>query len=479
MRNLTDSFQLIESIQNAGSIFIKGIPFISEGVNFDHEENHFSCSYNFNREDYKFFDPNNLLQDNDHCFSFECDGYKYLVEKDEWMIRRYNPFNPESFNLHFNIYQFRSENFPKKDNTGLFRYVSKVAESFTLKDFEFRGIEYLVPENRKCGTLECILFKIEDNEYQLYLVKFNKRKYLIIENSKAVELSKFEDTVSAIIFSIGFVDQWVPLDETYIMQIDDNSHERIKALRFQSLRKSIKGQYPVFTTNAYSVIEPLGERNHLNTLSLSKEWSSKLPQFSTDALVKLISLILQEPRLYHVIIMLIEGSKAGLESQGVIFAGALENLTEVIKAVRTDMPEIKGQIEEDRWESLRQSFLLENEKSILTAEEKKFVKNKLETFNSASNNKKLTAPFTLLGIPLTSQEKNIINKRNVWLHGRNILNLNRSTINKEIYDCKMMHRLISSLLLKLIDFNGYVIDNCMFDADNLSIEQIPSVFRHI
>lgn len=479
MRNLTHSFQLIEGIQNASSIFIKGIPFISEGVNFDHEENHFSCSYNFNREDYKFFDPNNLLQDNDHSFSFECDGSKYLVEKDEWMIRRYSPFNPESFNLLFNIYQFRSENFPEKDNKGLFRYVSKVAESFTLKDFEFHGIEYIVPENKKCWTLECILFKIEDNEYQLYLVEFNKRKYLIIENSKAVELSKFEDTVSAIIFSIGFVDQWVPLDEAYIMQIDDNSHERIKALRFQSLRKSIKGQYPVFTTNAYSVIEPLGERNHLNTLSLSKEWSSKLTQFSTDALVKLISLILQEPRLYHVIIMLIEGSKAGLETQGVIFAGALENLTEVIKAVRTDMPEIKGQIEEDRWESLRQSFLLENEKSILTAEEKKFVENKLVTFNSASNSKKLTAPFKLLGIPLSSQEKKIINKRNVWLHGRNILNVNRSSIDDEIYDCKMMHRLISSLLLKLIDFNGYVIDICMFDADNLSIEQIPSVFRPI
>ena len=77
--------------------------------------------------------------------------------------------------------------------------------------------------------------------------------------------------------------------------------------------------------------------------------------------------------------MFIEGRKAGLETQVIVFAVALENLTEVIKAVWSDMQETKSQIEEDRWESLRQSFLLENERSVLTVEEKKFVEKSVIT----------------------------------------------------------------------------------------------------
>ena len=94
-------------------------------------------------------------------------------------------------------------------------------------------------------------------------------------------------------------------------------------------------------------------------------------------------------------------------------------------------------------------------------DDRTMVKNKIGSWLFAmSNSKKLSNPFEHVGLRLSSIDKKIISKRNLLLHGKNIVQTQFCSTNPELYiaECKRLcfqyYSLIWRLIMKHIGFNG-------------------------
>lgn len=281
---------------------------------------------------------------------------------------------------------------------------------------------------------------------------------------------------TAILFSIGFVKQHIILEESFLFEIDTPEKGNINSLRNRQLRKSIFGQYPIFTENAFSILIPIGNNNNFDAIPLAQEWSFKLPKFPTSVLENLICLLYHHEKYLTAATILVEASKTGLELQGANLGVALETIKDQLKP---ELPLLKGQLDDSVWQPLMQTLLNVKEIINLPEDEKAFIEKKITGLNTTSNRKLLTQPFDYFGIHLNKQEIDAIDRRNVWLHGKLVLTMNSIKWDKEVERCKTIHRLACTLLLKLAGFSGYIIDNTFFDKDNVSESEASYAFIKI
>lgn len=70
----------------------------------------------------------------------------------------------------------------------------------------------------------------------------------------------------------------------------------------------------------------------------------------------------------------------------------------------------------------------------------------------------LKLPFEKLGYTLSNEELKCIDYRNLSLHGSLPVKENEKELDKLFYVNLMMHKLCSVLILKLAQFDGYIIN---------------------
>ena len=98
--------------------------------------------------------------------------------------------------------------------------------------------------------------------------------------------------------------------------------------------------------------------------------------------------------------------------------------------------------------------------SSLNEDQVRILKNKINNLNQPTNRDSLTAPFVKLGYNLSSIEIKCIDNRNRFLHGSLPVKTNDEDENfKELYfNSITIHKLIYILILKLIGFDGHIIN---------------------
>jgi hypothetical protein len=142
--------------------------------------------------------------------------------------------------------------------------------------------------------------------------------------------------------------------------------------------------------------------------------------------------------------------------QGALYSVALETLTTTLGEAKSK--ELKPIPEKE----LSQAFVGELKAVLLTYEDKIsaegsiILDKNIESVNRPTNRDKLIKTFQLYGISLSEEDKQTINKRNDYLHGRNPLDLQHTFELTQI--SLRLHTLIVALLLKTVGYTGHIIN---------------------
>ncbi|MDQ7832966.1 MAG: hypothetical protein RDU30_14640, partial [Desulfovibrionaceae bacterium] len=160
------------------------------------------------------------------------------------------------------------------------------------------------------------------------------------------------------------------------------------------------------------------------------------------------------------IYMILEGSTYSLDAMGAILCVTLESLSSFI--LRNNKDKILPIKNKNNWDALKFQLLKQlNEDYLKNENGVEIMARKIKNLNSPTNADKLTKPFELLGINLSKEDTNIIQKRNHFLHGvfvkiEEIDIQNNPSLAKLIKTCLRLNLLSSILILKLCDYNGWV-----------------------
>ena len=170
---------------------------------------------------------------------------------------------------------------------------------------------------------------------------------------------------------------------------------------------------------------------------------------------------LDHPELFIPIEYVLHFPSAPVEMRGALLSVALESLSKVVlrKHEIKDAPPVV----QDKWETLRGKFLDVLKSEIPNSDTGySILENKIKNLNQSTNREKLSRPFELYDISLTSEEIAAIDKRNKLLHQGVLLSLDSREAQgkwKEAYMIEMrLYTLINRLILSLLDYEGPIIN---------------------
>ncbi len=481
----------VEAVRGLKAARCEGVEFMAESeLLLSLEERMFRGKYEMSWEEYRWFDANNLNgEENIRAFDLKAEDMRYRVPAKGWFINRQG-FSADSSRVALTIGlvidRFTRGDFPTDvcDDRMYFRYMTPMAGGkLNFRDFAFRCFGYTVGNSWNWST-ERLRLRISDVDYDMYVVSKDDASYLCIDNVEALTLRQFSKAVTAVLFGFGFVIQRIVLDEEYLFVLDGREHGMPTAMRYMALRESISGQYCIFTTNAYSVLKPMGKSLATDVSALTEEWSARLTPMSEGVLSTLCQMLYDHDGLINAVTMIVESSRAGLEVQGAVLSVALEAINQIIPAIMEERGSVTSECQHPmdpaRWKRLRRQIEKMVKGSDLSeAEQRFFIDKKLNSANQPTNTDTLTAPFSQLGISLADDEEKVAEYRNTFLHGRLPVRNVIGEADSLYLICLKMHHLCSLLLLKLAGFDGYIVDMSQFSSPAPDPQRLFSVFRHI
>ena len=316
----------------------------------------------------------------------------------------------------------------------------------------------------RLGLLKLIL---NDILFHIYPYKYADQEYLIIENYQKVLKRDIMNMVFSICVGIGFFTNTIWLGENTIVAYENDEFRNPIGVWYETLRPSIKGGYSVFSTNLHSIVDSL--KMNKNTKYASDFLvengfiSGKIDRLQPDFIDRWVNLIHNNDSLKRSVVLLIEASNYPLEFQVPMYCVALETLTGIVmkdenKTTSTPVPtKIFNQA---ILPSLINSLECEAQKEGLSEDGIEILRRKLKSLNQPTNATKLSLPFDTLQYSLTKEEMEAVKNRNRFLHGSLFgLEDDKIEFDKLINTAIRLHKLCCILLLKLSQFENYMLNN--------------------
>jgi hypothetical protein len=233
----------------------------------------------------------------------------------------------------------------------------------------------------------------------------------------------------------------------------------------------------IFTTNAFSVLVPIAK--HISPKDgesrvieiIKNKWSDKLNYLDEKIFSNLVQTINDNEAICRAAMMTVEASKFAIDIQLATYCVAFETICKIImKKYDLKPPTV---IDKGIWDTiLKPKFEevisnLRNEDS-LNNKQLDFIQKKVNGFNQPTNKDTLMQPFIKLKYSLSKNELECINYRNLSLHGVLPVKDNEDEIDKLFYTNLVMHKLCCVLILKLVGFEGYIINNIKLHEQNIN-----------
>lgn len=310
----------------------------------------------------------------------------------------------------------------------------------------------LTTDSKDNGFYNAVILNVADVEVMFYHENLTSDdSYFIFNPKQKVDFDKFKHIVNSIITAYGFISGYYMLDSVYYFtQKEDNGKTRMSYF-YENYQKSINSSSPIVDGSRY--------------MGIAKE---KM-QLSSIQFNNLTNLLYFNKEYFRSAQLLIESGLLIGCPKASLGAVALETITKKI-----DAELVKGQIINDKKviRGLKHKLIkvLKEHSDCLNKEQISILSNKLNQINNKPNSKKLFEAFEYLGISLTDDEIDCINSRNLFLHG----NLPKKKTDSWLKDDELLNimanRLVmlsSMLLLKLSDYDGYVIDKGMTEVVKL------------
>jgi hypothetical protein len=195
-----------------------------------------------------------------------------------------------------------------------------------------------------------------------------------------------------------------------------------------------------------------------NNLNLEAQNGPLVP----EVISRMAQTLLDQHGLAAPVEYLLRFHEAPVEMRGALLSLALESLTDQLQ--RSGLFKFPKPLPDDMWKIfLDEVNTLVGQQMMWTNEQRNVITSRLRNLNSPTNAAKLTAPFNALGIILTNDERDAIDKRNRLLHqGRllssEVLRDNRGAW-KDAYMVEMrMLTAVNKLLLTQLGYKGAVVD---------------------
>lgn len=295
------------------------------------------------------------------------------------------------------------------------------------------------------GFYNALILKIDNTEIIFYHESLSMDSgYFVIAHNQKIDFEKFQSIVSSIITAYGFLNGFYMLDTIYYFSVKEIENVPNVTFYYENFNQAIFSENPILDSGNYHDI-PKEKR-----------------LLSSNQFNKLVNIFLKDADYMRSGYLLIEAGSLNGSSKASLGAVALETVTKKIVAKK-----LEDKIVEDK--NIMYGLLYKLKKilkeysNVLTKEQLLILTNKLNAVNKKPNSSKLNGAFDDLSISLTAEEKQCIDSRNLFLHGSLPRNKEGNLTDQEQVNI-MANRLVmltSILLLKLIGYEGYVIDKGM------------------
>ncbi len=322
---------------------------------------------------------------------------------------------------------------------------------------------------------EQLKLEINNNAFNFYFITYQDIKYIFIDSIQKLSYTEFYRSIYSILISFGFITGKLPMDEGYFFAYDNTDYNNFVHARYSTLIGSSSSIYNPIYTNAFSYISdnPTKARNLNKQLKGIKE-----KEFSN-----LCTKAYDSPELSSVMYLLLEASKGSLQMMAGCYSMCLETLTHIIASDNEDK---LNPIKDKRMAKKIKDDLLSviNNNKDKLGDGYEILRNKIGNINQATNRDKLIKPFHLLGIELTIDDKECIDKRNYFLHGRMPdIEMGKIIDDKEFgkifHTTLKLNILISALILKLIGFSGKILNHTQIHNSITKINLYEEIYRDI
>lgn len=401
-------------------------------------------------------------------FEFCKDGNKFTVPENAAFVSTNNDLDAEKFQpASISISRFYSTDIDW-NKPHYFRSVQPLERFDWAHTFHTFGYEEKYPRGGTYFSLGLMEVDFKDNGiFHLYPYKCGDQYYLICEAKFECTVEEFNEYAFAAQLSLGFFTDRVALDEVYILFYADNTFLQPEGVYYYEMRPSIKGQYPIFTTNMYWLHEILkdGKNNSYADKEVASDGvvdNNVVKCLEMDFYSRMANELYCHEELRRAACTILDASTEVLEYQAALYAVALECLASFLlreqggtSALPAD-PKIFNKDIRPAFENILKEAEAAGK---IDKGGSKILGNRLNHLNGATNSGRLTDPFTHFGYTLSEIEKDAINSRNRLLHGGIFSGANYSAQFDELYKCSLrLHKLCCILLLKRVGFDSWIIN---------------------
>lgn len=399
------------------------------------------------------------------AYELNDDQTTYYIPVKATHMKRFHPINGES-DPEFN-YAFDGE----IDQLGTMKDLKNFDGKFHRLMIPFNKEESIFDDFQSCAfksditASEKTLIKIEIDELKFHFFNFkiNKQQYWGIDSMQVLDFKKFKSIAFATLAAYGFIKGNLYLREVYYFA-SDNTDFITDSFHYSLLRDSFETRFPIFTTKPYSICNAYYiDKGLALDHSVVARWNEKLPFFPSIAFSKLTEYFYKEESLSRSAFIVLEANKQPLELKSASYCVAYEGICHTIKKlIDINAPSV---INKPLWEeNIKPEFEATiqslKDKKLLDDTQENILSSKINNLNQPTNRDSLTAPFLKLKYTLNKTEIKCIDNRNRFLHGSLPFRSDDENDNfKNLYfNAITIHKLIYILILRLIGFNGYIIN---------------------
>jgi hypothetical protein len=303
------------------------------------------------------------------------------------------------------------------------------------------------------------------NGYSVGIFDYDQEKnnFLFIDCCDKIPPADFQNVIQNITYPYALISGCLVRDEIFILQSSDANFLNITGYQFSKLEDSKRGP---------GILDP----------KLMKEFyqSSTTQFFPIENFQKLVETSLVDPRFFRAIKIITESFGYPLEVRAASYSVALETLKNIV--VENNQERINPFKSKSDARNLINTLRKEVEKasdSIFNNKEAVF--SRIEQLNQVTNSDAFLLAFKIMEIELTDEDKECINMRNDFLHGRipfeNEKGFNEYELHRIVFK---LHFLVNALIIKMTGFNGLILNNLkMLDVLKYKKDLNAPLFRKI
>lgn len=294
----------------------------------------------------------------------------------------------------------------------------------------------------------CVSLKVREWNFHFYAIE--DIKCIFIDSMERLSFDEFQSITTDIRLAFAFLTARHYSAGVFTLISKDKNFKKISDIIYRSERKPINGKQQLINPTELFKFYRMGSEQ------FKEKFYDFHDLFPVDVFGHFCSLLSNNQVLRRAVEILVSStSNKDPLQQGILGSVALEAITELIADENENSIKPIPDKKPARTLIKRLNDVLAEEFGNLPAEGLRIIKIKLADLNKPTNKDKLLFPFQLYGITLSTKEKEILNYRNDFLHGRSPTNSNGGWGLEQI--ALKVHYLAGILILKYIGYSGHVI----------------------